>query len=335
MRAVAVLVVLSACQGPEIEVWGDPAPPVPDGFVTERVELSEAHPTAHIDVDAASNRLAYAFASDGMDAYADLHHPDLPDDAFFSHLPDDPEHPSDLPIGGPWTLDYLALTKRAVPTEVVFQHTRDDTPERGTLTVQVVFTAPFEDDRAVQDDVREAVGLWADTWAEQGITVDAYYQQSTLRGRCRLELGRNPDHEVVVAAGADHDLTILICTGFANLGGEAVGFSFPNSHSPAMGVIGIVPIGAGPEVVAQTLAHETGHAAGLAHVEDDALSDTPPCPADTPFCDLLGHNFMYSSAICGGATLTEPDRLTDSGCWRQDEMSPLQRRTLLDWIAIR
>lgn len=325
---------LAGCTGAPIQVWGDEPPEPPEGLVTIRAELSELDSMLTVEVPEGTNRVAFGYAGRKMRGHARATHEARPDEIPSVVWPGPPEAPEQIGPAGTWNIEWAtAHPERAEPTKVVFQHVEDTTPESGVLTVQVVFTEPFADDLAFQDEVREAIGVWQENWAPYGIEVEAYYQSSNARGNCPLVFGRDPVHDALTDAGADHDLTVLVCEKFKDVGGGAVGFKYPYAYSPGMGVIGFVPIHAGPEVWAQTLAHEVGHAAGLGHAEEDDYSDTPPCPADGDCADVLGHNFMYSSAICSSFG-AEPDELVGPGCWRQNDVTPLQRERLLTWIGI-
>ena len=71
-------------------------------------------------------------------------------------------------------------------------------------------------------------------------------------------------------------------------------------------------------LLAETLAHETGHYLGLFHpVEDgwqswDSLEDTPECSSQNSCIEVLDRNLMFPFPICSSVTCTAQDEITEA-----------------------
>ena len=323
-----------------IEVWGDEPPEPPEGLTVSSSQV-EADGTVRFEVDPATTALLFhvRVLDPGRNDWVDADILEGPPELVGIHLtgafrpeltarwPNNPAQ-SSVDLGGSWAL--VLNGPRGKDAVVSVLEWADTDPDAATLHVQVVFTEELHSD-AIRDEVQQAVAVWQSLWEPYGLSVAPYYQWSTAPSDCPNALERGSEvYQELSAAGADHDITLVVCGSLKGLPEDAMGVSFggPPVSSPYAAVALRYRDETG--LLGQTMAHEVSHTANLQHAELDELSDTPECSGSEECRDLLGTNNLFGGAVCVPA----PDEVqVVDGCWLQDELTPQQVWMLQNWAV--
>ena len=328
-----MMALLLACT--TIEVWGDSAPEPPEGFTTTVFEVPAdgiasfeiaAETTAmqlHVRiVDPNRRHQMVADLVAGPSDLVGLHVPGALRPELVARWPDHP-HQAATDLSGTWEFVLHGPYNR--DAEVTVQQWVDPDPLTGTLHVQVVFTDGTGSRNA---EVEQAIAVWQDIWAPHGIEVVPYYQASSAPSACPDALDRydgNAIYEQMSAAGADHDLTLVICD---TIDGELSSVSFGGPLVASRYAAVAIALTDSPSLMGQAMAHQVSHTIGLLHAEDDDLSDTPDCTDDCE--EVLGKNNLYSAPVCRDGD--DPEAV--DGCWVQDELTSEQVWLLQNWLGV-
>jgi len=244
---------------------------------------------------------------------------------------------SDAPLDpGRWTVD-LGLVdsdlnyQRGVSADLDVVLEQDPDFSGGTLGVRLVFAGATQDDATVKDAVHQAVDTWKTLYAQIG--VDLVVTEGTWPDGQLTKPGETSGdaYASISAETALGTVTVVIVDGIEgspDIFGVAGGIPGPLvptaysvvtvaalTHAGGDGVFDAEEI----RLLAETMAHETGHFLGLFHpVEQtwdawDAVDDTPQCDSQASCIQALGSNLMFPYPLC-----------TTTSCRPQDELTPGQ-----------
>lgn len=337
-----------ACRSPAIEVQGDEAPEPPAGFSTETIAGVDGDGTVVFDVAEGVTgvqvfaRVVDPRGDDTVEATVLAGPPDLVGVVQASAFRPEvqfrwPTHPSQANTqpGGTWEIELSGPPDRKVDVTVL--QWADTDPQRGTVHVQLVYTDGMRTPE-VEGAVETALDRWRAIWEPHGLTVAPYVQTSNAPRRCPNALppsNGSPVYEALSAAGAEHDVTVVVCERLGG-NGESLGVSFggPLTASPLAATV--VRYSELADRLGQTMAHEVGHYAGLRHADEpDGLDDTFECPSGMDRGDCIaavGQNNLFSSAICGFDSGIEGAVEVDD-CLLQDQLTPDQVWLLHTWVG--
>ena len=190
----------------------------------------------------------------------------------------------------------------------------------GEIHVQLMYADGVGSSSGVVAATEEAVGLWADIFANIGITLTVEYADSTIDATLDYP-GYDTDGALgdAAAEGSDYDITVIVgetidgSMGYYGVSGGIPGTLVAGSRAVVV-MSWLTHAGSDGEFSAQdieiyggTFAHEVGHYVGLFHVVEtdyaawDALSDTPSC-SNWQDCEAdLGPNLMYPTSVCNSS----------------------------------
>lgn len=231
---------------------------------------------------------------------------------------------------GVWKVTWQVLTDRRVPDpQAKISYTTsfkaDDDPDHAEIHVRILYAKGVDRDPKVVRAIEQAVEHWRDIWKKKGITLVERYANSDLPKDLAFYTTGSKEAE---AASADKDVGELQLI----VGEEIDGDRF--LYGVSAGIPGTVQVSESTFVVlswlthagrdglfdddeidlmGETMAHETGHYAGLFHPVEiyysffDGLDDTPDCNSYTSCSNLLGDNLMFPFPVCefGGGCIPQ------------------------------
>ncbi len=229
--------------------------------------------------------------------------------------------------GGDFTIDAWVAT--------------DTAPDVGTVEVTFLLADGLEQDAGLAAALDSAVETWDALYGEAGITVVA--SSAPLAGETPGTPGvADPDLWRALSVGGIVRVNIVIAELIAEVPdayGLAGGIPGPLGSTGNSGVIISALLAAGHDgrfseeesrILAETLAHETGHYLGLFHPVEigwdrwDAVDDTPECDSDSSCARELSGNLMYPYPVCNGLS-----------CQPQAELTEQQARVAQRWTGLR
>lgn len=203
--------------------------------------------------------------------------------------------------------------------------------EDGRLKVNLVFAGSTRSDPDIVAAVEDALDIWRSLYAEIGIQLDIetfdWDGASVLQGPGQGNLEEYEDISTQTPFGG---VNLVVLEDIASPSDTLFGFAgdIPgplvasgrsavsinaSAHSGADGLFNASEI----QILAETMAHETGHYLGLYHPVErefakwDALGDTTECNSDASCVDLLGTNLMFPYTICNSQGCVEQSDLTE------------------------
>jgi len=214
----------------------------------------------------------------------------------------------------------------------------------GMLGVNVIFVGPTGSDPDLVDATEQAIERWRRIYEEIGITLDFSFFDFSGNGVLAAP-GQGDDEAAYteIAASAPFGNVNLVIVediaGFDQVFGFAGDIPGPLVPTGRSAVTINAGLGAGPDgvfsdgdiqLLAETMAHETGHFIGLFHPVEtsydswDALADTPECPDEFGCAVALGTNVMYPFPICDAVS-----------CVPQIDLSPQQGGVANRYVGVR
>jgi hypothetical protein len=234
---------------------------------------------------------------------------------------------------GAWTVYASTLDKnlyydgnQAVDVTVIRRSCVGNTAK---LHATIVFAGGLGDDDVVRPAVETAAARWQEIYAEVGIKLDYDFAETDMKASLpEPAVGAAAYTELYDALGGE-GLVLVVgddVDGMADLYGEAGGIPGPMVATPhsVVAVGWLVHAGANAtfnddeiEILAETMAHESGHFLGLFHPVEigwnywDALDDTEKCQSGKSCENDLADNLMFPYPVCSGASCTVQDVITN------------------------
>ena len=223
----------------------------------------------------------------------------------------------------------LRYTSGTAEVSVVLKSDSDF--DEGRLKVNVIFAGDTRSDPEVVDAVEEALVIWRDLYAAMGIQLDTesfdWDGAGTLQAPGQGNLEEYEEISDQAPFGGVNMVILEDIAGIDNLYGFAGDIPGPLVASGRSAVAINTSITSGVDgvfdatelrILAETMAHETGHYLGLYHPVErqawdrwDALEDTVECNSSESCTDLLGSNLMYPETICNSMGCVEQSELTE------------------------
>lgn len=245
---------------------------------------------------------------------------------------------------GGWAVSFVTVDEEGYgePKADVTITTRakaDSALDAGRFPVRVVLADGIGDDPALRTATEEAVDHWAALWSLYGLELDVVWEDDSIDPALPMVSDGDPALARVADGGDGLRTTLLVGE---SIGGasEVLGESGGIPGVPWGGAYGLVAVAwlghagrdgafsdAEVRIFGETMAHETGHFAGLFHPVEidltyqDALDDTPDCETRARCESLLGQNNLFPYPVCGRAGCLSQDELTD------DQVGVLHRFT--------
>ena len=238
-----------------------------------------------------------------------------------------PVRAEDGPLSpGDWTVyastldaDGYPKAKQAVDVTVL---RRQCVAGRPKVKVTIVYTNRLEKDAEVSSAVEQAADRWAEIYGAAGLDIDVDFASADADGSLPEPLPGDDEYTSFYSDVGEGVMVVIgdDVGGMDDLFGEAGGIPGPQIATPhsVVAVGWLIHAGADAsfskdeiELLAETMAHESGHFLGLYHpVESsfdmwDALGDTDKCTRSGDCDDALGTNMMYPYPICSGAKCTD------------------------------
>lgn len=217
----------------------------------------------------------------------------------------------------------------------------DATPEIGTVEVTFLLADGLDADPGLAAALDEAAAIWTDLYAAVGLTLQV--SEQPLTGDTPGLPGVNdPDLWRALSADGITRVNIVIAELIEEVPdayGLAGGIPGPLGSTGNSGVIVSATLASGQDgrfstdetrILAETLAHETGHYLGLFHPVEigwdrwDAVDDTPECDSDASCAKELSGNLMYPYPVC-----------TRLLCEPQADLTEQQGRIARRWTGLR
>lgn len=248
-----------------------------------------------------------------------------------------------LELGG-WTVSFVTVDDEGygeakADVTITTRAKADAALDAGRFPVRVVLADGIGDDPALRTATEEAVDHWAELWSLYGLELDVVWEDDSIDPALPMVSDGDPELARLADDGDGLRTTLLVGE---SIGGasEVLGESGGIPGVPWGGAYGLVAVAwlghAGRDgafsadevrIFGETMAHETGHFAGLFHPVEidltyqDALDDTPDCETRQRCESLLGRNNLFPYPVCGRTGCLSQDELTD------DQVGVLHRYT--------
>lgn len=243
---------------------------------------------------------------------------------------------------GKWRLDVGSDTAHlGVHAHLVIDADPDLTV--GTLQAEIVLAGSTGTDTELIAALDEAVDHWKDLYEAVGITVET--SQTTWQTADALSApghGDGQTYEDIAAATGLRTVRIVVVeniAGYDDIYGISGDIPGPMTATSRSAVLLSALYAEGPttgfspadrRILGETLAHEVGHYLGLYHPVEttwdlwDGLDDTTECAGEQSCIDALADNLMFPFPVCGFASCTPQEGITD------DQSGVLHRNPFVD-----
>ena len=215
------------------------------------------------------------------------------------------------------------------PIDLTIALKSDDDLSGGTLRVAIVYAGGTDSEPATVAAVEAALDQWVDLYADIGVDVvfSTYaFADGTLDPPA---FGTDDGFIEISEMTAFREVNVVIAPEIEALDdvyGIAGDIPGPLVATRRSGVLVSTLLSAGTDgefnanevrILAETLAHETGHYLGLFHPVEitfdtwDSLSDTPECDGEFSCVKEMEDHLMFPFPVCGLATCTPQNIVTD------------------------
>lgn len=213
---------------------------------------------------------------------------------------------------------------------------------KATLPIDVVYAGGLDKDAVVTSAVERAVDRWDEIYGTMNVSIDVSYSAVDWNADVPAPAYASDKYESLYDDVGAEGVVLVVGDTVDNeqgLYGEAGGIPGAMDATPyaAVAVSWLMHAGSNgtfsdPEIelMAETMAHETGHYLGLFHpVEStytywDALDDTNKCNSASTCESKLGTNMMFPYPIC-----------SSSSCTVQDDITSDQQTVARNWVGVR
>lgn len=222
----------------------------------------------------------------------------------------------------------LAYTAGTAEVSVVLKNDTD--LESGRLKVNIVFAGNTRGDPEVVEAIDDAVVIWRDIYTDIGIDLDIEFFDWDGPGSLGAPgIGNLEEYEEIsdqTPFGGVNLVVVDDIVGQGTIYGFAGDIPGPLVASGRSAVAVSVALAAGTDgvfsggdlqLLAETMAHETGHFIGLYHPVEgsyekwDALDDTIECNTDVSCVDLMGRNLMFPFPVCNSQGCLTQNQITE------------------------
>ena len=202
--------------------------------------------------------------------------------------------------------------------------------ENGEMYVKLYFAGMTASDEGIRTAVTTAAEIWRDIASDFGVTLSIETEDWQEGALPKPGTGAPDEFEAISSQAPLRTVNVVVVPsvlGSEEILGATGSVPGPVSPSGYSAVVISAAANAGPDLefsedevqlLAETMAHETGHYLGLFHpVEStwdkwDAISDTVECN-DRDVCeDELGNNLMFPYPVCDEVACQMQDSLTVS-----------------------
>jgi hypothetical protein len=199
----------------------------------------------------------------------------------------------------------------------------------GTLKVALVWAGGTEQDPDTVVAVEEAVEIWRDMYAAIGIELDVAQTTWPNGDLMSPVMASEPDFESIALETGPHVVNVVLAPDIDDIEdvlGVAGDIPGPLTATTRSAVLVNLLLSAGMNgrfedleirILAETMAHETGHFIGLYHpVEStwdrwDALDDTPECSGENACQNKFAEFLMFPYPVCGMMGCTAQTVITE------------------------
>ena len=217
---------------------------------------------------------------------------------------------------GSWEFVFFTNDTSSTAAIVDIMIKRDTQLYAGTLNVMIGYTNDLNYVQDFETILSQAVGIWEDIYAAQGIALNITSYASSITGDIPSPYEGAMEYYNLNGQGTNQDVLIMIGENIEGLSDQfGIAGSIPGTTGRhRIGAIALSWLyAAGPDgnfdsndiqLLGETLAHEVGHYIGLPHVVElnwsryDALEDTPVCTSLEDCESTFDSYLMYPYPIC-------------------------------------
>ena len=201
---------------------------------------------------------------------------------------------------------------------------------QGTVRINLIYSGTTGAQSDIVSATEQAIELWREIYREIGIELDIQLYDYVGPGVLQAP-GQGSDEDYLKISretpfGGINLVVVEELTGIEDVFGFAGDIPGPMIPSERSAVAVNVGLGAGTdglfsagevELLAETMAHETGHYLGLYHPVEvsydawDALDDTVECQTEISCIDLIGRNLMFPFPVCNSTSCIPQNQITD------------------------
>lgn len=205
--------------------------------------------------------------------------------------------------------------------------------DSGLVHVDLVFVNGADQEDNWVSAIEQAAEIWRDIYANIGVTVEFATYTYDSGDLAAPGFGDAADYVAIADSTAYRSINMVITpeiAGQSDLYGIAGGIPGPLAATGSSAVTVSVAMNAGPDLrfdadeirlLGETMAHESGHFAGLFHPVEyadgawdayDAVDDTPRCSGESNCYSSLADNLMFPFPVCDD-TSCDPQQVLTSG----------------------
>ena len=230
------------------------------------------------------------------------------------------------------TTDVEGTYEGDVPLNFYGQLKADDALDNGLVHVDLVYVNGAGDEPDWVDAIEQASERWRSIYAEIGITVEFESWTWDSGDLAPPGYGNAQDYVAIAESTPFRSINLVITpeiAGQSDLYGIAGGIPGPLAATATSAVTVSISTNAGPDLsfssdeirlLGETMAHESGHFAGLFHPVEyaaggwdnyDAVDDTQRCIGESDCYADLGENLMFPYPVCDDVSCDPQGDLTE------------------------